>query len=155
MQKPCVFYVRDESVSWNTPSPDRWIFKVKPPFHLGYYETDPDAVDEPPAKLLTSWRDILITLGKRNNAEDRQAVTRLAKNYDGPIRFPGRGCQPLANKSRLLTWWNRLEMEMEDRINQARGAEADGKSNHAYGRSGRAAPAVGGSVKERRKDRKP
>ena len=108
-----------------------------------------------PVKLLASWREILIALGMKNNREDKQKVSRLNKTYNGPIVIPGAGKQPIADRAKLIEWWNRLEIELHDRRNQARGTTADAESQHDYGRTGKAAPGIGGGVKRRRKDRKP
>ena len=113
------------------------------------------AVAAAPVKLLANWREILITLGMNNNREDKQKVSRLNRTCNGPIVIPGKGKQPIADKAKLLKWWDRLEIELQDRANQARGAAADAESHHAYGRMGRAAPAIGGEVKRRRKDWNP
>ena len=90
-----------------------------------------------------------------NNREDRDKVSRLSKSYDGPIRFPGQGKQPCVDKAKLIEWWNRLEIQLQDLVNQARGGKTDAESGHDYGRTGKAVPSIGGGVKQRRRDRKP
>ena len=109
----------------------------------------------PLSVILASWREILIALGMKNNREDKDKVSRLSKTYDGPIVFPGQGKQPMVDKGKLLEWWNRLTIELQDRVNQARGATSDANSQHDYGRTGTAVPGIGGGMKHRRRDRKP
>ena len=105
-------------------------------------------------RLLTSWREILITLGYKNNQEDRKKVLRLNETYAGPI-VPGKqGQQPCVMKQTLLDWWQTLEIRMQDEQNQAKGKTADGEAQHDFGKTGRAAPNIGGGVKQRRRDRK-
>jgi hypothetical protein len=115
--------------------------------------------DESPAPLppiiLATWREILIALGMKNNREDKDKVSRLSRTYNGPIVFPGQGKQPLVDKAQLIEWWNRLTIELQDRVNQARGATSDARSQHDYGRTGTAVPGIGGGMKHRRRDRKP
>jgi hypothetical protein len=112
--------------------------------------------EEPaPPKILANWREILIALGMHNNAEDREKVRRLSQSLDGPIRFLGQGKQPIADHAKLREWWDHLEVSLADQSNQARGVQADGEMQHNWGKTGTAAPGVGGGVKERRSDRKP
>jgi hypothetical protein len=108
-----------------------------------------------PAVYLTSWKEILVTLGLSNNAEDRRRVAKLSADYDGPIVIPGQGAQPKAEKSKLVEWWNHLETVWHAQAQQAAGRQADAESQHDWGREGTAAPSLGGGVRRRRRDRKP
>jgi hypothetical protein len=108
-----------------------------------------------PREHLASWREILIALGMRNNTEDKQKVERLNESYDGPIKKPGQGKQPFADKVKLLEWWNGLEKLVESQADRARDARLNVQDTHAYGRNGEVVPEISGQVKKRRKDRRP
>ncbi len=110
--------------------------------------------NQTPKTYLTSWREILQTLDLRNDEEERTKVKRLSDHYEGPIIVPGQGAQPKVERSRLLAWWNRLEIQFGDEIHQQRGKAANADAQHNYGRTGQAAPEIGGGVKKRRSDRK-
>jgi len=123
--------------------------------------------DEPPAEealtappplplpMLTSWREILVALGLKNNHEDQGKVSRLNKQYAGPICIPGRGAQPVVDKAKLIEWWNDLEAKVRGARDRSRDAKATAAAQHGYGRDGVVAPDLAGEVKRRRKDRKP
>ena len=116
----------------------------------------PQPATPPPApvQLLATWRDILIALGMRNNSEDKQKVDRLNETYNGPIKKPGQGRQPLVGKAELIDWWNNLTVLAETQ-NRTRDAKASVGSQHNYGREGKVVPDISGAVKKRRKDRRP
>ena len=108
-----------------------------------------------PKKYLLSWREILIALELKNDKEGRDKVRTLNDRYGGPI-IPGvQGGQPKADKDALLAWWNHLEVEWSDQVNQARGSLSEASAQHNYGRAGVAAPEVSGEIKRPRKDRAP
>jgi hypothetical protein len=108
-----------------------------------------------PKELLASWLEILIALGLRNNPEDKQKVARLNEVYNGPIKKPGQGKQPFADKVKLLDWWNGLEKLVESQADRARDARMTVQDTHAYGLDGEVVPEISGQVKKRRKDRQP
>jgi hypothetical protein len=120
-------------------------------------KNSPKETPESPAipEYLASWREILISLEMKNNREDKQKVSRLNETYSGPIIPGGQGKQPLANKQKLLAWFTNLEIQFQDQLNQAKGKSADAESQHNWGRTGTAAPDIGGGVKKRRRNRKP
>ncbi len=111
------------------------------------------AAPSAPAVLLASWREILITLGMKNNREDRQKVDRLNTTYGGPIKKSGQGRQPLVDKAKLIEWWNHLEATAQS-DNRRRDATATVAARHKYARDGEAVPDISGGVKRRRKDRR-
>jgi hypothetical protein len=106
-----------------------------------------------PVQLLTSWRDILITLGKRNNDKERQVVGRLNQTCNGPIKIPGQGRQPLVDKAELIGWWNHLTV-MAETQNRTSDTKASVDSQYDYARGGKVVPNISGEVKKRRKDRR-
>jgi hypothetical protein len=108
----------------------------------------------PPKVYLATWAAILTALGlKPSQRAHRDTVTRLNKEFDGPIRLAMRGGQPLAEKAALLSWWNRLEQLAEARRQKAENVRATVADQHPYGREGRAAPEINGEVKKRRAPR--
>jgi len=107
-----------------------------------------------PKKYLNNWREILVTLGMKNNSEDREKVRNFNSRYDGPILFPGQGAQPKVEKTRIIEWWDHLETEWADMAQQVQGKKANAESQHNYGRDGTPTPEISGEVKRRRKDRK-
>lgn len=109
----------------------------------------PQQGDQEPKAYLLGWREILDALGLKSDQKDR--VARLSSEYEGPIIVPGQGAQPKVEKTKLLAWWNRLEITWEDQLNQKRGGALEGASQHDYGRMGRVAPEIKGSVRKRRK----
>lgn len=110
-----------------------------------------------PREYLTSWREILIALGMKDNAEDQGKVKRLSKRFSEgcPITIPKQGAQPKADKAKLLEWWNGLEQKFEESRRRERDRRATVAGQHPYGRDGIVAPDISGEVKKRRKDRKP
>jgi hypothetical protein len=108
-----------------------------------------------PANLLASWREILIALGLKNNRADKGKVSRLNKTRAGPIIISGQGKQPLADKAKLIDWWNKLTIQYETGFNRARDAQPTAENRHDYGRDGEVAPDVSGAIKKRRRDRRP
>jgi len=106
-------------------------------------------------QYLLSWKEILDTLGKKNETEMRRQVRRLNEEYAGPIIFTKRGAQPRVARNRLIEWWIRLEILWMDEAHQAVGKQAAAKMQHPYGRDGDVAPEIRGGHKKRRSDRKP
>lgn len=104
-----------------------------------------------PNSYLTSWRDILDGLRQDNNAEMRRKVTRLNKQYDGPIVIPsGQGGQPKVERSKLINWWNGLEHRFQETEQRQRNRKATVSAVHNYGRNGQVVPDISGAVKKRR-----
>lgn len=114
----------------------------------------PDTAIGTPKKFLRGWAEILVAVGEKNNDETRRMVKRLNELREGPISKPGRGSRPIVEQSKLLQWWNRLDLEQQDAANQREGEKLAAKFQHAYGREGTVVPEIGGAVKRRRKDRK-
>ena len=105
---------------------------------------------EIPAQYLTSWREILITLGMKNNREDQSKVRTLKETYDGPIIIPGQGSQPKADKTKLIAWWNGLDAKWTTVGSKTINAAATVASQHEYGRDGTVVPDISGEVKKRK-----
>lgn len=106
-----------------------------------------------PKQYLTSWREILDALDLKNDDYERQRVARENKKHGGPIKIGRKGAQPKVEKVKLIEWWNGLEIQWQDALNQKRGITAAAENQHPHGRTGQVAPEIGGSVKDRRKDR--
>jgi len=124
--------------------------EAKTPFHISS-----EAAAEAPPQYLTSWREILIALGFKNNREDKQKVSRLNKSYSGPIKTPGQGKQPFVKKAELLSWWAGLEAKVNETQQRKRDAQATLANQHDFGRDGEVTPDISGGVKKRRQNRKP
>ena len=99
----------------------------------------------PPAKLpsldaprqyLTSWRAILVALGMKSNAEDRERVRHLNATYEGPILIPKQGAQPKVDKAKLVEWWNGLEAQWTTGRQPGRDAQPTIEAQYSYGRDG-------------------
>jgi hypothetical protein len=108
---------------------------------------------EPP-KYLLNWREILIALGLRNNAEDRGRIRHLNSQYEGPIVIPKQGAQPKVDEAKLREWYDHLEVQWTVGHRPARDAQPTAAAQHPYGRNGTVAPEISGRVKGRRKDRR-
>jgi hypothetical protein len=107
-----------------------------------------------PKKYLISWRDILASLGLTNNVEDREKVRYLNEKQAGPILFPSQGAQPKVERTKLLEWWNHLEVDWAVGHQHYRDAGPTAEAQHPYGQAGTVTPDIEGSIKKRRKDRK-
>jgi hypothetical protein len=101
---------------------------------------------------LVGWRDITAALGMPYNR--REDIQRLNQSFIGPIKNHGAGTKPMVYFDVLIPWWNSLAVLQQDLANQREGAELSAEAQHNYGREGKAAPEIGGGVKERRKDRR-
>jgi hypothetical protein len=117
--------------------------------------TPAPARDQTPIQWLTNWREILSALDIRDNMEDREKVRNLHTRYNGPILFPGQGAQPKADKAKLIEWWNHLDVEFTVGHNRDRDSQPTASARHRFGKNGQVAPEIGGSIKSRRRDRKP
>ena len=121
------------------------------PFGFPIPKTQETAV---PIHYLTSWREILLALGMKNNNEDREKVRNLNAQYNGPIVIPKQGAQPKVDKAKLIEWWNGLEAQWTVGYQRGRDARPTVEAQHPYGRDDMAAPGISGGVKKRRKDRR-
>jgi len=108
-----------------------------------------------PPVYLNTWREILITLGLKNNREDKQKVSRLNRTYSGPINIPGQGKQPFVDKAKLLEWWASLEAKVKEARQREQDAQATIANRHDFHRDGEVVPDISGGVTKRRRDRKP
>jgi hypothetical protein len=115
--------------------------------------TTPDPPVLPvPVQYLTSWREILVALGMKDNKEDQEKVKKLNKTYNGPIATPKQGAQPKVDKAKLIKWWNGLDQKFQDSQQRQRDTKATAAAQHPYGQAGVVAPDMGGGVKKRRRD---
>jgi hypothetical protein len=103
-----------------------------------------------PATYLLSWRQILDAVGLKNNDGNRRNVRDLNERYQGPIIPPPQGGQPRANKTKLLEWWNGLEIRWETE-GSGLNTEATIEARHAYGKTGEVVPHIEGYVKKKRR----
>ncbi len=113
-------------------------------------ETADNHGNQPPRAYLTSWQDILITLGKKDNREDQRQLKALNKKYAGPIITPKQGAQPKVDKAKLLEWWDGLEQQFQESQQRQRDTKATVAAQHPYARGGTVVPDIGGGVKKRR-----
>src|SRR5262249_15528304 len=111
-----------------------------------------------------SWAEILTALNEphggsavwKNDEPTRNKIRKLNEEYRGPILFPtGKGKQPSVDRQALLDWWGGLQEEVDGRRveeeRDARDAKLTAGESHNYGRTGTAAPGVGGHIRARRK----
>lgn len=109
------------------------------------------SIETTPVVYLTNWREILVSLGMKNNTEDQSKVRTLNKTYQGPIVFPGQGSQPKAEKTALLSWWNNLAAQWATDRPRALDAAATVAEQYEYGNGTAVIPDISGAVKEKRK----
>jgi hypothetical protein len=121
----------------------------KRPTAAGGEEASARAPEPLPAPLCT-WREILAAVGMKSNEEDREKVRKLNNKYGGPIKIGTRGKQPTAIKADLLAWWNTLERLVAEKQQQEADEKATVADQYNYARTGRVAPGIGGSVRQRR-----
>ncbi len=105
-----------------------------------------------PKAILTSWREITDALNMEHSEQSK--VKSLNERYEGPIPNPGKGSQPIVEKSVLISWWNRLAILQQELSNQNKGEKLSAESSHEYGKSGEVAPEISGEIKKRRSDKK-
>jgi len=109
-----------------------------------------------PAKILVRWRDIVEVLPLRETMprsayeERRRRLAYLNQRYSGPIQTGGKGGQPRVDLAELLDWWNALTSQVQHAIDRERDTAATLLDQHNYGRTGRVAPGIVGSIKARR-----
>jgi hypothetical protein len=87
---------QDQSPRPDEPKPDATSQAVGSPLPPG------QAPVPPPTQYLMSWRVILDAVGMRNAPEHQRNVSKLNKQYDGPIALPAKGGQPKVAEFRLL-----------------------------------------------------
>jgi hypothetical protein len=102
-----------------------------------------------PIRLLTGWIEITAALDMQKS--DWKKIKSLNDRRGGPIKNRGRGTQPMVNRDVLIEWWNGLDAQTEESANRRDGERASAETQHNYGRSGTAAPEIGGEVKKRRR----
>jgi len=116
----------------------------------------PPTAPPTPAKILVRWRDIVEALPLRETMpqstyeERRRRLAYLNQRYGGPIQTRGKGSQPRVDLAELLDWWNALTLQVQHAIDRERDAAATLLDQHNYGRAGRVAPSIAGSIKARR-----
>jgi hypothetical protein len=110
-------------------------------------------IPESTKTYLTSWGEILATLKLKKS--DRDKVARLNAMYGGPIVPGGRGEQPTVEKGELFAWHEGLAVRLEEIRNQRADRQATAVDGYDYGKAGTVAFGGSGSVKKRRRDRKP
>ena len=85
--------------------------------------------DVEPVTWLLNWREIVDALpGREHNETDRNLITKMNRQLNGPIIFQGQGSQPFCNRTKLLDWWNRFEelhKELQDQDRDERLAVAE------------------------------
>jgi hypothetical protein len=108
------------------------------------------ATDPSPARLLFGWGHILNALGQPNSRPAKRRVRTLNVLYEGPIILPGPHHQPVADKDKLLGWWNGLEERFRELEQRRADREATLAARHPYGRNGTVLPDISGHVKHRR-----
>jgi hypothetical protein len=104
-----------------------------------------------PPQYLTTWRETLDAVGLGNNPDNRAKVRKLNQSHTGPILLPSKGGQPKVAKAKLIEWWNKLEIEFEQRRQQQIGRTATLQEQHPHGRTAKVIPGIAGHVKQRRK----
>jgi hypothetical protein len=108
---------------------------------------------EPTKAYLTSWGEILAALKLKTS--DKNKVTKLNAMHDGPILMGGRGEQPTVERSELIAWHEGLAVRLQEIRKQRADRQATAVDGYEYGKDGAVAFGGSGSVKNRRRDRKP
>jgi hypothetical protein len=106
-----------------------------------------------PAVYLQSWAEIAVTAGMSPN--EYLKIKRLNEKFDGPIPPVPKGSQPRVRKDAFIEWWNGLAILQQEQAHRRTGARLTAEAHHNYGRGGVAAPEIGGSVRQRRRDKHP
>ncbi|NQT15093.1 MAG: hypothetical protein HQ582_20215 [Planctomycetes bacterium] len=130
------------------PAPRSWVRQME-----DFLEDCGGPRSDSPKEYTTSWREILVALGLKNNTEDRERVRNLNAHYGGPIVFPGQGAQPKADRNKLIAWWNSLESQWTTGHARGRDSGPTTSARHGFGRGGEVVPEIRGGVKKRRADR--
>ncbi len=103
-------------------------------------------------RYLFSWLEILGVLHLKNTRRNRAVVRRANERYDGPIRFRGKGCQPMADEAELIDWYDHLD-DRKRELDERRGnREATVEASYPYGRGATVLPEIKGHIKKRRSD---
>jgi hypothetical protein len=104
---------------------------------------------------LFGWREILSAVNRKT--DDKALVVRLNDQFGGPIQVGGQGERPMADRAKLIAWWNRVEALHADRgdeeAQQDEDREATLSDQYRHGKEGHAdteAPDISGRVKRRR-----
>ncbi len=108
---------------------------------------------EPTKVYLTSWSEILATLKLKRG--DREKIARLNTLHGGPILTGGQGEQPMAERGELIAWHEGLAVRLQELRSRRADRQATAADGYEYGKGGSVALGGIGSVKKRRRDRKP
>lgn len=102
------------------------------------------------AHLLIGWRDMLDAIRRPDG--EQETVRRLNDAYDGPILIR-QGAKPLADKIKLIEWWNSLLERVKNIEDRKRDELASIGTNASYQHgttSSMVVPDISGVVKKRR-----
>lgn len=119
--------------------------------------TVPSTPPTEPGPFLKGWPIILQTLGMEDTSKHRGQIKKLNEEFNGPITFPGRGCQPEVFEVHLRAWHlfvgeeYRRKQKAEEEITRDRDVAATVADRHNFGRNGEVVPGVNGSVRRLRK----
>lgn len=137
---------------------DTLLAETAAPHAVMFPAIKPQADAEPLKVYLHNWRQILDTLELHNERTNRNHIRKLNDKCGGPILLPSQGGQPRVVEAELLSWWRRIEelwkekKEQGDLRQQTEGSRRETVSDqHSYGHEGIVVPAIGGSIKRRRK----
>ncbi|MDX1963226.1 MAG: hypothetical protein SFX18_08740 [Pirellulales bacterium] len=108
------------------------------------------ASDKPPKQWLFNFAEILDAVGMKANPENQRRIKQLNTSYNGPIIFGQKGQPPKCDKARLLEWWDNLEVEFTKSEHKPASLQAVGEETYCYGRTGKVAPVIGGSIRKRK-----
>lgn len=107
-----------------------------------------------PIQYAMNWREIVETLGMRNNTTSRTQVGGLNEFYNGPIIKGKRGQPPKVDKAKLIEWWNGLEDEFKRNESAAEAKAESVTQRYQHGRDATVFPEIQGHEKKRRRKRK-
>ncbi|MCC7424472.1 MAG: hypothetical protein IT428_29750 [Planctomycetaceae bacterium] len=112
--------------------------------------TQPSVAD--PKTYHRSWRAILHRLEMKYDETGRRQVADLNRRFDGPITNLGKGSQPVVEDSRLIEWWNGLELRFQELDDRTRDKAATVETQYLHGPQGEiVVPEINGKMKRKKK----
>ncbi len=121
-------------------------------------QAQPDEVEaatpSTPKAYLWNWTEILDAVKMPDTEENRRQVRRLSDIHNGPITVPVSGGRPVADRTKLIEWWNGLESWFQQLQQQRQDQQATVADQYNYGRTGVVIPGIDGSEKKRRSTKK-
>ena len=125
-------------------------------------KTEINATPEVAVRMPFGCGEIFTEVRRPNERAEQERLKRLNSDFEGPIAVPsGKGKQPTVACDALVTWWNALaEQYQQNRADKAARDEeaklnAGELAQHDYGRTGKVATEINGSVRGKRSRKNP